>query len=72
MGQAKLSVLDALLRWISDSSRASRLARLATQGLELPPRRDAEAERWREDMGETDSRPELRPCQGFHQGEPPA
>ena len=71
MGQAKLSVLDALLRWISDSSRASRLARLATQGLELPPRRDADAERWREDMGETDSRPELRPCQGFHQGEPP-
>ena len=71
MGQAKLSVLDALLRWISDSSRASRLARLATQGLELPPRRDAEAERWREDMGDADSRPELRPCQGFHQGEPP-
>ena len=33
---------------------------------------DADAERWREDMGETDSRPELRPCQGFHQGEPPA
>ncbi|MDD3325574.1 MAG: hypothetical protein PHW25_00640 [Zoogloea sp.] len=72
MGQAKLSVFDALLRWISESSRASRLARLATQGLELPPRRDAEAERWREDMGESAPRPELRPCQGFHQGEPPA
>ena len=71
MGQAKLTVFDALLRWISESSRASRLARLATQGLELPPRRDADAERWREDMGGADSRPELRPCQGFHQGEPP-
>lgn len=72
MGQAKLSVFDVLLRWISESSRASRLARLATQGLELPHRREAEAERWREDMGESESRPELRPCQGFHQGEPPA
>ena len=72
MGQAKLSVFDAPLRWISESSRASRLARLATQGLELPHRREAEAERWREDMGESESRPELRPCQGFHQGEPPA
>ncbi|WP_141349724.1 hypothetical protein [Zoogloea ramigera] len=71
MGQAKLTVFDALLRWISESSCASRLARLATQGLELPPRRDADAERWREDMGDADSRPELRPCQGFHQGEPP-
>jgi len=72
VGQAKLSVFDALLRWIGESSRASRLARLATQGLELPHRHDAEAERWREDMGESESRPELRPCQGFHQGEPPA
>lgn len=72
MGQARPSVFDTLLRWISESSRASRLARLATQGLELPRRRDAEAERWREDMGESEPRPELRPCQGFHQGEPPA
>ena len=71
MGQAQLTVFDALLRWISESSRASRLARLATQGLERSPRRDADAERWREDMGDADSRPELRPCQGFHQGEPP-
>lgn len=72
MGLARLSVFDALLRWISESSRASRLARLATQGLELPRRREAEAERWREDMGEAGSGPDLRPCQGFHQGEPPA
>ena len=72
MRLAKLSVFDALLRWISESGRASRLARLATQGLELPRRRDADAECWREDMGEAGSGPELRPCQGFHQGDPPA
>lgn len=72
MRLAKLYVFDALLRWISESGGASRLARLATQGLELPRRRDAEAEHWREDMGEARSGAELRPCQGFHQGEPPA
>ena len=53
-GQAERSpalvALRGLLVWIAETSQASRLARLASQGLGLPPA-DPGRECWREDMG---------------------
>ena len=43
--------LRGLLVWIAETSQASRLARLASQGLGLPPAIDPGRECWREDMG---------------------
>ena len=50
--------LRGLLVWIAETSQASRLARLASQGLGLPPATDPSRECWREDMGrEADNPP---------------
>ena len=46
-----LAALRGLLVWIAETSQASRLARLASQGLGLPPATDPGRECWREDMG---------------------
>ena len=46
-----LGALSCVLVWIAHTSQASRLARLASQGLGLPPAIDPGRECWREDMG---------------------
>ena len=53
-----LGALSCVLVWIAHTSQASRLARLASQGLGLPPATDPSRECWREDMGcEADNPP---------------
>lgn len=48
---AALAGLRGLLAWITETTQASRLARLSSQGLGLPPATDPRRECWREDMG---------------------
>ena len=48
---AALAGLRGLLAWIAETTQASRLARLSSQGLGLPPATDPGRECWREDMG---------------------
>ncbi len=48
---AALAGLRGLLAWIAETTQASRLARLSSQGLGLPPATDPHRECWREDMG---------------------
>ena len=48
---AALARLRGLLAWIAETTQASRLARLSSQGLGLPPATDPRRECWREDMG---------------------
>ena len=46
-----LGALRRLLAWIAETTQASRLARLSSQGLGLPRAADPGRECWREDMG---------------------
>ncbi|MDD3327198.1 MAG: hypothetical protein PHW25_08965 [Zoogloea sp.] len=55
---AALAGLRGLLAWIAETTQASRLARLSSQGLGLPPATDPRRECWREDMGRESAPPQ--------------
>jgi len=44
------TTLGAILIWITQTTRASRLARLSTIGLQMPRYREPDKGRWREDL----------------------